>query len=165
MLYNILLILQLVVSLAIIGLVLIQHGKGADAGAAFGSGASGTVFGSRGSGNFLSRATGVLAAVFFINCLALAWIVAHQPEQTSLVNTIPAETATEKPATDANNDDVAPKPAITNPASPAPAAAPTVAAPATPAAPVAAPTVADEIPADSGEAAGSAQPQPATIPE
>lgn len=158
MLYNILLILQLVVSLAIIGLVLIQHGKGADAGAAFGSGASGTVFGSRGSGNFLSRATGVLAAVFFINCLALAWIVAHQPEQTSLVNTIPAETATEKPATDANNDDVAPKPAITNPAAPA-------AAPATPAVPVAAPTVADEIPVDSGEAAGSAQPQPATIPE
>jgi preprotein translocase subunit SecG len=149
MLYNILLILQLVVSLAIIGLVLIQHGKGADAGAAFGSGASGTVFGSRGSGNFLSRATAVLAAVFFINCLALAWIVAHQPEQTSLVNTIPAETATEKSeATDANND-AAPKPATTDNAKPAESAAP---------------TVADEIPADSG-AAGSAQPQPATIPE
>ncbi|MGV6809782.1 MAG: preprotein translocase subunit SecG [bacterium] len=148
MLYNILLILQLVVSLAIIGLVLIQHGKGADAGAAFGSGASGTVFGSRGSGNFLSRATAILAAVFFINCLALAWIVAHQPEQTSLVNTIPAESTTEKPATTDANNEAAPKPATT-PAAPAPA-----------------PTVADQIPADSGAAAGAGtQPQPTTIPE
>lgn len=153
MLYNILLILQLAVSLAIIGLVLIQHGKGADAGAAFGSGASGTVFGSRGSGNFLSRATGILAAVFFINCLALAWIVTHQPEQTSLVNTIPAESTTEKPATPATtgvNNDVAPKPATAPAAAPAPAA----------------PTVADQIPADSGEATGTTtQPQPTTIPE
>lgn len=94
MLYNILLIIQLIISIAIIGLVLIQHGKGADAGAAFGSGASGTVFGSRGSGNFLSRTTAILAALFFANCLALAWIVAHQPEKTSLLNgDIPAKTA------------------------------------------------------------------------
>jgi preprotein translocase subunit SecG len=78
LIYNILLIAQIIVALAIIGLVLIQHGKGADAGAAFGGGSSGTVFGSRGSSNFLSRSTGVLAAVFFANSLALAWLVAHR---------------------------------------------------------------------------------------
>ena len=77
MLYNILLIVQLIVSLSIIALVLMQHGKGADAGAAFGGGASGSVFGSRGSGNFMSRATAILATIFFVNSLLLAWIVAH----------------------------------------------------------------------------------------
>lgn len=81
MLYNILLIVQLIASLSIIGLVLMQHGKGADAGAAFGGGggggASGSVFGSKGSGNFLSRTTAILATIFFVNSLALAWLVAH----------------------------------------------------------------------------------------
>ncbi|SCN47018.1 Preprotein translocase subunit SecG (TC 3.A.5.1.1) [methanotrophic endosymbiont of Bathymodiolus azoricus (Menez Gwen)] len=62
----------MVVGLAVIGLVLIQHGKGADAGAAFGSGSSGTVFGAQGSASFLSRTTGVLATVFFSTSLALA---------------------------------------------------------------------------------------------
>jgi preprotein translocase subunit SecG len=61
----ILTVVQLLLSLGLIGLVLIQHGRGADAGAAFGSGASSTVFGSRGSGSFLSRATAVLATLFF----------------------------------------------------------------------------------------------------
>ena len=80
MIYNVLLIVQIIVALSIIGLVLMQHGKGADAGAAFGGGASGTVFGSRGSGNFLTRATGILAAIFFANSLALAWLVSHRGE-------------------------------------------------------------------------------------
>lgn len=78
MLYNVLLIVLIIVSIAIIALVLMQHGKGADAGAAFGSGASGTVFGSSGSGNFLSRMTGILAAVFFITSLTLAWLVSDR---------------------------------------------------------------------------------------
>jgi preprotein translocase subunit SecG len=65
-------VVQVLVSISIIALVLLQHGKGADMGAAFGSGSSGTVFGSRGSGSFLTRATGILAAVFFINCLLIA---------------------------------------------------------------------------------------------
>ncbi len=77
MLYNVLLIIQILVALGIIGLVLIQHGKGADAGAAFGGGASGTVFGSKGSGNFLTKLTTGLAIVFFSNSLMLAWLVAH----------------------------------------------------------------------------------------
>jgi protein translocase, SecG subunit len=65
MLYNVLLIILIVVSVAMIVLILMQQGKGADAGAAFGSGASGTVFGSQGSANFLSRTTGILATIFF----------------------------------------------------------------------------------------------------
>ncbi|HEU4459685.1 MAG TPA: preprotein translocase subunit SecG [Methylibium sp.] len=64
---------QLLSALAMIGLVLIQHGKGADMGASFGSGASGSLFGATGSANFLSRSTGVLAAVFFACTLALAY--------------------------------------------------------------------------------------------
>ena len=66
--------LQLLTALAMIGLVLIQHGKGADMGASFGSGASGSLFGASGSANFLSRSTAVCAAVFFACTLALAFI-------------------------------------------------------------------------------------------
>ena len=70
--FSILLVVQILVSITIITLVMLQQGKGADMGAAFGSGASGTVFGARGSGSFFTRATGILAAVFFINCLLIA---------------------------------------------------------------------------------------------
>lgn len=93
MIYNILLIVQIVVALAIISLVLVQHGKGADAGAAFGGGASGTVFGSRGAANFLSRSTAVLALVFFINSMALAWLVSNAGNEagSSIVDTLPAK--------------------------------------------------------------------------
>jgi len=70
--FSILLAVQIIVSISIIVLVMLQHGKGADMGAAFGSGSSGTVFGSRGSGSFFTRATGIMAAVFFINCLLIA---------------------------------------------------------------------------------------------
>ena len=70
--FNFLLAIQILVSISIIALVMLQQGKGADMGAAFGSGASGTVFGSQGSSSFFTRATGVLAAVFFINCLLIA---------------------------------------------------------------------------------------------
>jgi len=70
--FSVLLAVQVLVSIAIIALVMLQHGKGADMGAAFGSGSSGTVFGSRGSSSFFTRATAVLAAVFFINCLLIA---------------------------------------------------------------------------------------------
>jgi preprotein translocase subunit SecG len=70
--FTILLVVQILVSISIITLVLLQQGKGADMGAGFGAGASGTVFGSRGSGSFFTRATAVLATVFFINCLLIA---------------------------------------------------------------------------------------------
>ena len=70
---NVILAVQMLAALAMIGLILIQHGKGADMGAAFGSGSSGSLFGASGSANFLSRTTAVLAAVFFVSTLALAY--------------------------------------------------------------------------------------------
>lgn len=76
--YNLVLGIHILVGISVIGLVLIQHGKGADMGAAFGSGASGSLFGSSGSANFLSRATAVLAAVFFITSLSLSYIATNR---------------------------------------------------------------------------------------
>ena len=73
LLLNVLLVVQILTALVMIGLILIQHGKGADMGAAFGSGSSGSLFGASGSANFLSRSTSVLAAVFFVCTLALAY--------------------------------------------------------------------------------------------
>lgn len=73
--YGILLVIHVVIAIMLIGLILIQHGKGAQTGAAFGSGASQTVFGSQGSGGFLSRATGILAALFFLLNLLLVFLV------------------------------------------------------------------------------------------
>ena len=71
---NLIVVLQLLAALVMIGLVLIQHGKGADMGASFGSGASGSLFGATGSANFLSRSTAVCAAVFFTCTLSLAYL-------------------------------------------------------------------------------------------
>lgn len=75
MLYTILVVVQVLIAVSLVGLILLQHGKGADAGAAFGSGASGTVFGARGSANFLSRATAALATLFFAISLSLAYLI------------------------------------------------------------------------------------------
>ena len=76
---TLILIVDVIVALCIIGLVLLQHGKGADVGAAFGSGSSGSLFGATGSANFLSRTTAVLAVIFFITTFALAYLVTHRP--------------------------------------------------------------------------------------
>jgi preprotein translocase subunit SecG len=84
-LFSILLTVHILVALSIIGLVLMQHGKGADMGAAFGSGASGSLFGATGSANFLSRTTGVLAAVFFVTSLSLAYVASSKPKTTGSV--------------------------------------------------------------------------------
>jgi preprotein translocase subunit SecG len=72
-LFNLIVVVQVLSALIIIGLVLLQHGKGADMGAAFGSGASGSLFGATGSSNFMSKSTGVAAGVFFASTLALAY--------------------------------------------------------------------------------------------
>ena len=77
--------LHILTAVAIVALVLLQQGKGADAGAAFGAGGSGTVFGSRGAASFLTRTTAVLALVFFITSLGLAWIASQQVERRSVV--------------------------------------------------------------------------------
>ncbi len=76
--YQLVLMIHVIVAIAIIGLVLIQHGKGADIGAAFGSGASNTVFGSQGTGNFLFKLTGGLVLTFFITSLSLSYMVSTQ---------------------------------------------------------------------------------------
>ena len=77
-LQTILFVVQVLVSVGLIGFILLQQGKGADAGAAFGSGASSTVFGARGSGNFLTRTTSVLAFIFLANSLVLGYIASQQ---------------------------------------------------------------------------------------
>jgi len=82
---TILVVVHLLLAIAIIGLVLIQHGKGADAGAAFGSGASATVFGAQGSGSFLSRLTGGFAALFFMTSVALAYFATQGSVQVGLM--------------------------------------------------------------------------------
>jgi preprotein translocase subunit SecG len=75
---TLIIVVQLLSALGIIGLVLLQHGKGADMGAAFGSGASGSLFGATGSANFLSRATAILATIFFVTTLALTYIGSYK---------------------------------------------------------------------------------------
>ena len=99
------LVVHVVTALAIIGLVLLQHGKGADMGAAFGSGSSGSLFGATGSANFLSRTTAVLAAIFFATSLGLAYVATHRPKASGGVMdavkeqpAVPAPTAPSVPA-------------------------------------------------------------------
>src|SRR5712691_10146906 len=89
------------VAIAIIGLVLLQHGKGADMGSGFGGGASSSLFGATGSANFLSRATAALATVFFLLSLALAYIASNRPRDAGSVvdrvqKSAPAEKKAEK---------------------------------------------------------------------
>ena len=93
------LVVHVIAALGIIGLVLLQHGKGADMGAAFGGGSSGSLFGATGSANFLSRTTAVLAAVFFATSLLLAYMATHRtraPESGGVMDTpvqsVPAPT-------------------------------------------------------------------------
>jgi preprotein translocase subunit SecG len=90
---TVLLALQMLSALVMIGLILVQHGKGADMGAAFGSGGSGSLFGASGSANFMSRATGVLATVFFVCTLALAYFSGVRPVGSTSVLDRPAVTA------------------------------------------------------------------------
>ncbi|HEX7055173.1 MAG TPA: preprotein translocase subunit SecG [Burkholderiales bacterium] len=87
---NVLIVLHVLVALAIIGLVLLQHGKGADMGSGFGGGASGSLFGATGSANFLSRSTAVLATVFFLLSLALAWLGTNRAAEQAPAGVIDA---------------------------------------------------------------------------
>ena len=90
--HTLLLTLHIIAGVGVIGLVLLQHGKGADMGAAFGSGASGSLFGATGSANFLSRATAVLAAIFFLTSLGLSYIANSAPSASgSVMDSVPAQ--------------------------------------------------------------------------
>ncbi|MEW7851066.1 preprotein translocase subunit SecG [Massilia aurea] len=135
---NLIIVVQVISALSIIGLVLMQHGKGADMGAAFGSGASGSLFGASGSSNFMSKATAVAAAVFFGTTLTLAYIGNDrssgdnagvmgraQAPAAGIPVTAPAQTAPADvptlPAGSATPAAPAPAPAVPAPAAPAPA--------------------------------------------
>jgi len=125
---TIVLAVQMLSAIGMIGLVLVQHGKGADMGAAFGSGGSGSLFGASGSANFLSRSTGVLAAVFFACTLALAYFGNAQPrssgssvlEKSSALAPAPAASAStgaaQIPGTSAPANNSAAVPAAPTPA-------------------------------------------------
>jgi preprotein translocase subunit SecG len=91
----ILVVLHLFLALGLVGLILIQHGKGADMGAAFGSGASATVFGARGSASFLTRATAGLATIFFITSMVLAYFAAQGRDDRSIMESLQTEEAVE----------------------------------------------------------------------
>ncbi|HEX5463656.1 MAG TPA: preprotein translocase subunit SecG [Burkholderiales bacterium] len=109
-----LLAVHVVVAIAVVGLVLLQHGKGADAGAAFGGGASGSMFGATGSANFLSRATAVLATIFFLTSMGLTYLASHQTGSQGVMSGM-------APATQKRAAPVAPKAPVT---APAPSSAP-----------------------------------------
>jgi preprotein translocase subunit SecG len=124
-LLTVLLAVQIISALGMIGLILVQHGKGADMGAAFGSGGSGSLFGASGSANFLSRTTGVLAAVFFVCTLALAYFGNARPTSSGSV--------LERSAVTAPAVDTTPAGQIPGASAPAGVTAPAAAVPAVPA--------------------------------
>ena len=158
--FNLIIVVQVISALAIIGLVLVQHGKGADMGAAFGSGASGSLFGASGSSNFLSKSTAVAAAVFFASTLALAWhsngsstaagtdagvmgrvtVPSSQAPATGIPSDVPGAGPNAGPTTVVPANDIPQTPGVAIPAAPGEAApAPAAPAAATPAAPAPAP--------------------------
>ncbi|CAK0748287.1 preprotein translocase subunit SecG [Gammaproteobacteria bacterium] len=132
---TILTVFHLFISIGLIGLVLVQHGRGADAGAAFGSGASATVFGARGAANFLSRTTAILAALFFMTSMALAYFSSQTGKAPGLMDqvSIPAKLAPppvgEVPVVPEE------KSALSSPSKPVPSVPPPMASPETPPAP------------------------------
>ena len=83
--FTVVIVMHVLVALAIIGLVLLQHGKGADMGSGFGGGSSGSLFGATGAANFLSRTTAALATVFFLTSLGLAYIATHKPKASGSI--------------------------------------------------------------------------------
>jgi preprotein translocase subunit SecG len=107
------LVLHVLTALCVIGLVLLQHGKGADMGAAFGSGSAGSLFGASGSANFLSRSTAMLAAVFFLTSLGLTYFSVRGSEPQGVMSTQPQA----PPASTVPAPSTAPEPAGENPES------------------------------------------------
>ena len=135
MILNLVLVIQLLSALAMIGLVLIQHGKGADMGASFGSGASGSLFGATGSANFLSRSTAACATIFFVCTLALGYLSGDRSPQASSGSSVLDRPTSNKPVAEqgaaAQIPGVASAPAAE--VAPAPAAPPASGADAIPA--------------------------------
>ena len=103
---QILLIIQILICVTLIALVLLQQGRGADAGASFGGGSSGSLFGSRGPASFLSKLTAGLAALFFANSLALAYISSQSVERRSVVERVQSQSASETSESPGDDGDV-----------------------------------------------------------
>ena len=118
---NLILGVQLVSALVTIGLVLVQHGKGADMGASFGSGASGSLFGATGSANFLSRSTAVCATVFFVSTLALAYVSNQRSGGGAAADSVLDRVAPVAPAAAASGSAAIPGALNAVPAAPKPA--------------------------------------------
>jgi len=115
--FTVVIVLHVLIALAIIGLVLLQHGKGADMGSGFGGGSSASLFGATGSANFLSRTTAVLATVFFLSSLGLAYFATNRPKAgAGILDAVKAE----QPAAEVPQSTATPKPAAEAP-KPAPA--------------------------------------------
>jgi preprotein translocase subunit SecG len=158
MLFNLIVVLQVISALVIIGLVLLQHGKGADMGAAFGSGASGSLFGATGSSSFLSKSTAIAATIFFSCTLALSYLGSQGRMGAPTGGGVLERAAQQAPAAPASSAPVvAPQPgkaqvpaapAANVPAAPAAnvPAAPAATVPAAPAAAAPAPAPANQIP-------------------
>jgi len=166
----ILTVLHLMLAIGLIGLILIQHGRGADAGAAFGSGASATVFGAQGSGSFLTRSTAVIATLFFLTSMALAYFASQIGEPRGLMDDVEVPAPIVIDNNDMPSTDLPPGPASElapidagvsvndMPAVEAPTSVPPSAIPeddANPSAPEATPGAADDAP---GDAAGGDAP-------
>jgi preprotein translocase subunit SecG len=109
------LIFHVLVAVAVCGLVLLQHGKGADMGAAFGSGSSGSLFGASGSANFLSRSTALLATLFFLTSLGLTWYSVQKPQGSSVMDTMKTQQPAAPPAAPAPGAGSVPVPLPTAP--------------------------------------------------
>lgn len=92
-LFNVVVAVQVLAALVIVVLVLLQHGKGADMGAAFGSGASGSLFGATGASNFLSKSTGIAAVIFFSATLALSFFITKRGGEHGVMGSVPVKTA------------------------------------------------------------------------
>ena len=123
MLLNLVVAVQIVSALVMIGLVLVQHGKGADMGASFGSGASGSLFGATGSANFLSRSTAVCASIFFVCTLVLAFYAAERPRASEEGSVLDRPAAASAAASGTAQIPAAPGAIPTAPAAPAAPAA------------------------------------------
>lgn len=95
---KLILVIHVLAALGVIGLVLLQHGKGADMGASFGSGASGSLFGVSGSSNFMSRATAICVVIFFATSLTLAYLASHKATGGSVIKTNVVNTVSDKTA-------------------------------------------------------------------
>ena len=134
--WNLVLAVQIISAITMIGLVLVQHGKGADMGASFGSGASGSLFGASGSANFLSRSTSACATVFFACTLALAYFghasATRRPESTSVLERAAAAASAPAASAPVAQIPTAPAPAASGVPAPSTATTPASSAPQKP---------------------------------